>query len=128
MTDAQPTVASRLARRFALFSSDTELEASLRAALPVSWAMTRTTELAALGDFATVLQYRFLLLDLDDGTFDPLDLTDTVRRELMLNIAILCIGGDSALRDAARLARADRFFERNAAVEVMQQFCKQYDW
>lgn len=90
--------------------------------------MTRTTELAALGDFAEVLQYRFLLLDLDDASFDALDIIDTIRRELMLNIAILCVGGDAALRDAARLARADRFFERSAVEDVMQQFCGQYDW
>ncbi len=125
---AQPTVASRLERRFVLCSSDAELEALLRGALPESWVMVRITDLAALGDFAEVLQYRFLLLDLEDAMFDPLDIIDTVRRELMLNIAILCLGGDPALRDAARLARADRFFERSAAVEVMQQFCGQYDW
>ncbi len=125
---AQPTVASRLERRFVLCSSDAELEALLRGALPESWVMVRITDLAALGDFAEVLQYRFLLLDLEDAVFDPLDIIDTVRRELMLNIAILCLGGDPALRDAARLARADRFFERSAAVEVMRQFCGQYDW
>ncbi len=125
---AQPTVASRLERRFVLCSSDAELEALLRGALPESWVMVRITDLAALGDFAEVLQYRFLLLDLEDAMFDPLDIIDTVRRELMLNIAILCLGGDPALRDAARLARADRFFERSAAVEVMRQFCGQYDW
>jgi hypothetical protein len=90
--------------------------------------MTRITELGVLGGFADILQYRFLLLDLEDAAFDPLDLIDTVRRDLMLNIAIVCLGGDPGLRDAARLARADRFFERSAAVDVMQQFCSQYDW
>jgi len=124
----QPTVASRLARRLVLCSSDAELEATLRAALPDTWSMVRVTDLAELGDFAEVLQYRFLLLDLEDTAFDPLDTIDMLRRELMLNIAIVCIGGEPALRDAARLARADRFFERAAAVEVMQQFCNQYDW
>lgn len=124
----QPTVASRLARRFVLFSSDVALESALGAAMPETWAMRRTTELDALGDFSEVLQYRFLLLDLDDTAFDALDIIDTVRRELVLNIAILCLGGDAAQRDAARLARADRFFERTAAVEVMQQFCDQYSW
>jgi len=111
-----------------LCSSDAELEATLRAALPDTWSMVRVTDLAELGDFAEVLQYRFLLLDLEDTAFDPLDTIDMLRRELMLNIAIVCIGGEPALRDAARLARADRFFERAAAVEVMQQFCNQYDW
>lgn len=125
---AQPTVASRLERRFVLCSSDAQLKVLLRGSIPDAWEMVQTTELAALGDFAAVLQYRFLILDLEDAAFDPLDIIDTVRREMMLNIAILCLGGDSALRDAARLARADRFFERSAAVEVMLQFCSQYDW
>ncbi len=125
---AQPTVASRLERKLVLISSDAALAAALRAALPESWKLEQTTELAALGGFAEILQYRFLLLDLDDTAFDALDIIDTVRRELMLNIAILCIGGDAAHRDAARLARADRFFGRDAAVTVMQQFCAQYDW
>lgn len=111
-----------------LISSDITLEGLLRAALPGSWAMQRTTELATLGDFSEILQYRFLLLDLDDAAFGALEVIETIRRELMLNIAILCLGGDSALRDAARLARADRFFERDAAITVMQQFCSQYDW
>jgi len=125
---AQPTVASRLQRRLALISGDTVLAGQLRAALPEGWTLTQTADLAELGDFAAVLQYRFLLLDLDAAGFDPLEVIDTVRRELMLNIAILCIGGDQALHDAARLARADRFFGRDAAVGVMLQFCSQYDW
>jgi DNA-binding response OmpR family regulator len=124
----QPTVASRLQRRIAFISSDLALGATLRAALPAGWEIVQVQDLAALGDFAAVLQYRFLLLDLDDTAVDALDLIDTVRRELMLNIAILCIGGEVAMRDAARLARADRFFERSAVVEVVQQFCAQYDW
>lgn len=125
---AQPTVASRLERKLVLVSSDVALATTLRAALPETWNFTQTTDLAALGDFAEILQYRFMLLDLDDAAFDALDIIDTVRRELMLNIAILCIGGDATRRDAARLARADRFFGRDAAVMVMQQFCVQYDW
>jgi DNA-binding response OmpR family regulator len=125
---AQPTVASRLERKLLLVSSDAALATTLDAALPEPWKMVQVSDLAALGDFAAILQYRFMLLDLDDAAFDALDIIDTARREMMLNIAILCIGGDPALRDAARLARADRFFERSAAVEVMQQFCKQYDW
>jgi len=125
---AQPTVTSRLQRRFALISGDAPLAAQLQAALPHGWEFTHTADLATLGDFAAVLQYRFLLLDLDAALYDPLEVIETVRRDLMLNIAIVCIGGDPALRDAARLARADRFFGREAASEVMLQFCSQYDW
>jgi len=125
---AQPTVASRLQRRIAFISSDAALGQVLRGVLPAGWEFTQTTDLAALGDFAAVLQYRFLLLDLDDAAFDPLEVIDTVRREMMLNVAILCLGGDAAQRDAARLARADRFFGRDAAADVLRQFCGQYDW
>jgi hypothetical protein len=125
---AQPTVASRLERRLALISSDAALGSALRAACPAEWNMLQTADVTALGGFADILQFRFLLLDLDDAAFDPLDVIDTLRRELMLNIAIVCIGGDAALRDAARLARADRFFGRDEAVDVMLRFCGQYDW
>jgi hypothetical protein len=124
----QPTVASRLERRLALISSDETLGAMLRAACPPQWRLQQCADVAALGGYADILQYRFLLLDLDDTAFDPLDVIDTLRRELMLNIAIICLGGDPALRDAARLARADRFFGRGEAVDVMQRFCGQYDW
>ena len=125
---AQPTVASRLERRFLLVSSDAALAQELEAELPERWQITRTTDPASLDGFAEILQHRFMLLDLDDPDIDALDVIDTVRRELVLNIAIFCIGGDAAQRDAARLARADRFFERAAAVTVMRQFCAQYDW
>lgn len=125
---AQPTVTSRLERRFLLVSSDATLARTLGTALPDRWQITRTTDPASMGGFAEVLQHRYMLLDLDDPEIDALDVIDTVRRELMLNIVILCLGGDAAQRDAARLARADRFFERDAAVTVMRQFCEQYDW
>jgi hypothetical protein len=125
---ATPTIESRRRRRFVLLSSDEGLAASLAAALPEGWEMTRAAELEALGGFEEILQHRFLLLDLDDAALDPVATITTLRRDLMLNIAILCVGGSKALRDAARLARADRFFERAEAVDRMQQFCAQYGW
>ena len=125
---ATPTIESRRRRRFVLLSSDEALAASLAAALPEGWEMTRAAELEALGGFEEILQHRFLLLDLDDSALDPVATITTLRRDLMLNIAILCVGGSKALRDAARLARADRFFERAEAVERMRQFCAQYGW
>lgn len=124
----QPTIASRLERKFVLVSSDIVLAQTLEAALPERWQITRTTDPVLLGGFADLLQHRFMLLDLGDAQLDVLEVIDTVRRELMLNIAILCLGGDAAQRDAARLARADRFYERDEAVTVMRQFCEQYDW
>jgi CheY-like chemotaxis protein len=90
--------------------------------------MVATDDLTTLGGFAEILQYRFVLLDLEDPALDPLVAIDHLRRELMLNIAIVCLGGPNALRDAARLARADRFFERAEAAERMRQFCAQYAW
>ncbi len=125
---AEPTLASRLERRLVLISSDESLGSKLRAACPPEWQLRQSADVAALGGYADILQYRFLLLDLDDAAFDPLDVIDTLRRELMLNIAIICLGGDPSLRDAARLARADRFFGREEAIDVMLRFCGQYDW
>jgi hypothetical protein len=125
---ATPTIESRRRRRFVLLSSDEGLAASLVAALPEGWEMTRAGDVEALGGFEEILQHRFLLLDLDDSALDPVASITMLRRDLMLNIAILCVGGSKALRDAARLARADRFFERAEAVERMRQFCAQYGW
>ena len=106
--------------------------ARLQDELPGEWEMAATLSLDDLGGFQDVLQYRFILLDLDvGGNFDPLDVIRQVRMELMLNIAIICFGGaPDALdaRDEARLARADRFFERAEIVEKMKLFCGQYGW
>jgi hypothetical protein len=123
-----PTIESRRRRRFILLSSDDALVTALRAALPEGWEMTATTNVDSLGGFEEILQHRFLLLDLDDAAFDPLAKVAHLRRDLMLNIAIVCLGGAKDTRDAARLARADRFFERAEAVERMRQFCAQYGW
>lgn len=125
---ATPTIESRRRRRFILLSNDDTLATTLAAALPEGWEMTRAANVDALGSFEEILQHRFLLLDLEDGGIDPVAAITTLRRELMLNIAIVCLGGAKALRDAARLARADRFFERAEAVERMRQFCAQYGW
>jgi len=125
---ASPTIESRRRRRFLLLSSDEALAADLRGALAEGWEMTVATDVDALGGFEQILQYRFLFLDLDDAAFDPLATIAHLRRDLMLNIAIVCLGGSKDLRDAARRARADRFFERAEAVERMRQFCAQYGW
>jgi hypothetical protein len=125
---AGPTIESRRRRRFVLLSGDGALSAALRAALPEGWEMVATTDLESLGGFEEILQHRFVVLDLDDAAFDAVGAVAYLRRELMLNIAVVCLGGSTALRDAARLARADRFFERDEAVERMRQFCGQYGW
>lgn len=124
-----PTIASRLQRRFILMSGDDALVAVLRAALPQNWHMVQTNDLEELGGFQEVLQHRFILLDLDAGeALDPLQTIRAVRMEMMLNVPIFCFGGSAEVRDKARLARADRFFERAEMVERMRQFCDQYGW
>lgn len=110
-------------------SGNAALVAQLRGALPPGWEMEQTGKLSALGGFDEILQYRFLLLDLDEHhAFDPVDTVRSVRSELMLNLPIFCIGGTGEIRDAARLARADRFFERGEIAARLGQFCDQFGW
>jgi len=126
---AIPTPASRLQRRFIVMSGDESLVARLNDALPAGWDMVAACDLETLGGFHDILQYRFILLDLDEhNAFDPLEVISQLRREMMLNIAIICLGGAPDVRDEARLARADRFFERSEAVAKMKVFCDQYGW
>ncbi len=124
-----PTPASRLQRRFIAISGDKTLAARLSDALPSGWEMAVTSDLATLGGFHDILQYRFILLDLDDHeSYDALDIIRQVRMEMMLNIAIICFGGSPEVRDEARLSRADRFFEHAEIVDKMKLFCEQYGW
>jgi CheY-like chemotaxis protein len=125
---ATPTIASRLRRRFILVSADEALERELRAALPEAWEMVVATDLDEVGGFEELLQHRFLLLDLDHPGVDPVATIEHVRRDLMLNLAIVCLGGDQRLRDRARLARADRFYGRAEATAAMRAFCEQFGW
>lgn len=126
---AIPTPASRLQRRFIVVSADQTLVSRLNDELPSGWEMAATTDLATLGGFQDILQFRFILLDLDDcEAYDPIDVIRQVRMELMLNIAIICFGGTPDVRDEARLSRADRFFEHAEIVDKMKLFCGQYGW
>lgn len=126
---AVPTVRSRLERRCIVMSDDAELVAGLRSRLPQGWTMIETRDLADVGSFEDVLQNRFILLDLDaQDTFDPLEVIGQVRGDMMLNIAIFCFGGPPPVRDQARQARADRFFERAEITEKLAVFCEQFSW
>jgi len=126
---AVPTVRSRLERRCIVMSDDAELVAGLRSRLPQGWTMIETRDLADVGGFEDVLQNRFILLDLDaQDTFDPLEVIGQVRGDMMLNIAIFCFGGPPPVRDQARQARADRFFERAEIAEKLAVFCEQFSW
>ncbi len=126
---AQPTIARRLERKFIVMSCDTELLGALRKQTPTGWEMIVTTDLEALGDWSELLLYRFLLLDLDEiDAFDPLDVIRAIRTEHMLQIAVFCFGGDQTIRDEMRLARADRFYDREKIAEMLPQFLQQYGW
>jgi hypothetical protein len=76
-----------------------------------------------------VLLQRFLLIDLDErAAFDPVETVTQIRAEMMLNVPIFCFGGTRELRDAARLARADRFFERAQVAAMLPLLCEQFGW
>ena len=126
---AAPTIADRLARRFLLMTTDSELVASLRARVPEGWQMQVVTSLDEAGDWNDILLYRFLLLDLDEvDVFDPIDVIRVLRMEYLLQIAVFCFGGDVDIRDEMRMSRADRFYERDQIVAVLPQFLGQYGW
>jgi len=124
-----PTVAARLARRLILFCADRRLSEAIAGALPPGWEATQARRVADVGGFQDVLLHRMVLLDLDEReAFDPVETVQEIRTDLMLNIPIFCFGGDPATRDAARLARADRFFERPEIPALVPRLCGQFDW
>ena len=126
---AAPTVDSRLKRRCIVMSNDSALVDQLRSRLPEDWTLVATTDLAEVGAFDDVLQFRFMLLDLDNPELlDPVDVLRQVRGDMMLNIPVFCFGGTRELRDQARLARADRFFERVEVADRLVVFCEQFGW
>ena len=125
---AAPTVQSRLVRRLILVASDAALVERLQQRVAPGWEITVTTRLDALGGFAELILYRFMVVDLDAVTFDPVEVISEVRTRLMLNLAIICCGGAQATRDAARLARADRLLSRDEMVEQLPAFCEQFGW
>lgn len=126
---AEPTIERRLQRAFILMSQDEALRARLAAEVPAGWEMLSVSDLEEIGDWHEILLYRFLLLDLDEvEAFDPLDIIHLLRREYMLNIAVFCFGGDADIRDEMRMARADRFFDREAIVTMLPAFLQQYAW
>ncbi|OGA38985.1 MAG: hypothetical protein A3G24_10815 [Betaproteobacteria bacterium RIFCSPLOWO2_12_FULL_62_13] len=126
---AKPSIESRLKRRFIVMSGDHGIVAELRNAMPAGWEMRETLDLDAVGGFQDVLQHRFILLDLDEReAFAPVEVIRQVRTEHMLNVAIFCFGGTPDVRDEARLARADRFFEREEIATRLPLFCEQFGW
>jgi len=125
---AAPTVDSRIKRRCLVMSDDAAFVAGVQCGLPEGWTLIESTDLARVGGFEEVLQLRFIVLDLDAQAFEPLAVIEEVRGEMMLNVAIFCFGGAPAIRDQARRARADRFFERAQSTEKVALFCEQFGW
>ena len=121
-----PTIETRLARRLVLLTEDESLSARLEQALPASWAASRVRQIAEVGEFQDVLVHRFVLLDLEAS--GGLEAVEQIRGEMMLNIPIFCFGGDAVARDAARLARADRFFGRQEVAALLPALCEQFGW
>ncbi len=125
----EPTVARRLQRKFILMTSDAEMRAQLGALVPDDWEMVVVRELDEIGDWADILLYRFLLLDLDDQQIgDPVQIMRDLRVQYMLQIAVFCFGGTRNARDEMRLNRADRFFERAEIGQHLAQFLQQFAW
>jgi hypothetical protein len=116
-----PTVGDRLKRRLIVLSDDAGLPREVAQLLPSGWDIT--TE---LGEFHEVLLHRFVIVDLDAP--DAVGAVRRIRSEMNLNVPVFCVGGDAAARDAARLARADRFFGRDELSSMLPQFCESFGW
>jgi hypothetical protein len=123
------TVAERLARKVIVFSADPALREAVAGSLPEGWQASYASNAADVGEFQEVLLHRFALLDLEPGDgSDPVETVREIRSEMLLNIPIFCVGGDAAARDAARLARADRFFERGELAALLPRLCEGFAW
>lgn len=109
-------------------TSDASWHAMATQAVPAQWSCTVATDLADVGEWNDILLYRFLVLDAEDPSLDPVEIVRALRTEFMLQIAVFVFGGSPELRDELRLARADRFYERDQVSEVLPQFFHQYRW
>lgn len=126
---SEPTIERRLQRKFILMCADPKMRAAVAERVADGWEMVMITDLEEIGDWHEILLHRFMLLDLDEvDAFDPLDVIHLLRREYMLNIAVFCFGGDDDIRDEMRMARADRFFDRDELLAMLPEFFKQYGW
>lgn len=109
-------------------TTDPDLLRAIGAALPEGWRVQQAASFDGIGDFDEVLQHRYLLLDLDATTFDPLEIIREARVELMLNIPIFGFGGDAGMRAAAMQGRADRCFDRAAIADRIAAYCVEFGW
>jgi len=126
---SSPTIEARLKRKFILMTTDEALTARVRELTPEGWSAVIVTDLDEIGDWHEILLYRFLLIDLDEvDAFDPLDVIRVLRMQHQINTPVFCFGGEEDIRDEMRLARADRFFEREEMLQMLPRFFEQYRW
>ncbi|MBU2760071.1 hypothetical protein [Acidithiobacillus sulfurivorans] len=124
-----PSIDDRMRKRFILMNSDLALRQAVESSTPEKWEMTEATDLDAFDEWQEILLHRFMLLNLEDPQIsDPVELIDMIRREHQLNIPIFCLGGSRELRDQARSARADRFFDREEGLQRLPEFFQQFAW
>lgn len=124
-----PSINDRMRKRFILMNSDAALRQAVESSIPEKWEMTEATDLDAFDEWQEILLHRFMLLNLEDPQIsDPVELIDMIRREHQLNIPIFCLGGSRELRDQARSARADRFFDREEGLQRLPEFFQQFAW
>ncbi|MBU2743211.1 hypothetical protein HF673_18395 [Acidithiobacillus thiooxidans] len=124
-----PSIDDRMRKRFILMNSDAALSQAVESSIPEKWEMTEATDLDAFDEWQEILLHRFMLLNMEDPQIsDPVELIDMIRREHQLNIPIFCLGGSRELRDQARSARADRFFDREEGLQRLPEFFQQFAW
>ena len=124
-----PSIEERMRKRFILMNSDAVLRQAVAEAVPEKWEMTEATDLEAFEEWQEILLHRFMLLNLEDPQIsDPVEMIDQIRREYQLNIPIFCVGGSREMRDKARSARADRFFDREEGLQRLPEFFQQFAW
>ncbi|MFW5909505.1 MAG: hypothetical protein ACOCUM_01900, partial [Thiohalospira sp.] len=112
-----------------LMTTDEALMEAARAVTPDDWQPVAVSDLEEVGEWSDILLHRFLILDADEAAaFDPVETVRLLRREYMVNIPVIAVGGDQGLRDELKMERADRFFERDQVGEVVSAFTGQYDW
>lgn len=124
-----PSIEERMRKRFILMNSDAVLRQAVAEAIPEKWEMTEATDLEAFEEWQEILLHRFMLLNLEDPQISyPVEMIDQIRREYQLNIPIFCVGGSREMRDKARSARADRFFDREEGLQRLPEFFQQFAW
>ena len=125
----EPTIEERLQKRYILMTTDDTLVEAARAVTPEDWQPVPVSDLEQVGEWNDILLHRFLILDADEvAAFDPVETVRLLRREYMVNIPVIAVGGDQGLRDELKMERADRFFEREQVGELVSAFTGQYDW